>query len=266
MKKIFLSLIVIIVLSFNSKAQIGGISGSKISSYSAGVVGHHKIEFEPSFFHVSSQKAWDNDGKLQNIFGSTDSTFHVTGINFRFTYGLWDKIEVGASISTDLQITNFGMRYNIYSKEKIGVSLIAGANIPFGNKIVDKSIRLADNMASIGGGVVLSTKFSDNFSFDATIQYMAFVKTTTEKHKGSYYFNADFGYYLFKHQLQLITGFGYQQSNFDTFTSSTLTFYPGVTVETGRNFIIVIAVPFDVYGNNATKNVGFMLALTLTFD
>ena len=146
------------------------------------------------------------------------------------------------------------------------MALIAGANIPFGNKVVDNSIRLADNLTSVGGGAVFSAQFSEDFSLDFNAQYMAFVKTTNENHRGSYYFNADLGYYFFKHQLQLIAGLGYQQSNFETFSSSTLTVYPGVTVETGKNYIIVISAPFDVYGQNAIKNSGIILALTLTFD
>jgi hypothetical protein len=154
----------------------------------------------------------------------------------------------------------------LYQKKKIGIAVIAGANIPFGNKVVDKSLRLADNLASVGGGAVFSAQFSENLSFDFNGQYMAFIKTTDQKHKGSYYFNADIGYYLFKHQLQLIGGLGYQRSVFHEFTSSTLTVYPGVTVETGNNYIIVLAVPFDAYGSHSNKNVGIMMALTLTFD
>ena len=191
---------------------------------------------------------------------------HTTGLNFRFTYGLWDKLEVGGSISTDLQMSNWGARYIAYSNKKVGLAIIAGANIPFGNKVVDKTIRLADNLTSMGGGVVMSTQFTDNLSLDVNAQYMAFVKTTNENHKGSYYFNADLGYYIFKHQLQLIAGMGYQQSEFDAFTSRTFTVYPGITVETGKNYIIVVSAPFDIYGSNSIKNSAFAVALTLTFD
>ncbi len=265
-KLIFLFVSIMLLLSSSVIAQVGGVSGSKLGSYCVDVVDHHNVEFEPAFFHVVSRKTWDEDGHLENIFGSADSAIHTTGINFRFTYGLWDKLEIGASISTDLQLSNWGLRYVVYSKKKIGVALIAGANIPFGNKVIDNSIRLADNLISVGGGGVFSAQFSENLSFDFNAQYMAFVKTTNENHRGSYYFNADLGYYVFKHQLQLIAGLGYQQSNFDTFSSSTLTVYPGVTVETGKNYIIVISAPFDVYGQNAIKNSGIMLALTLTFD
>ena len=35
---------------------------------------------------------------------------------------------------------------------------------------------------------------------------------------------------------------------------------------TGKNFIIVMGFPFDVYGKNEAKNRGFTFALTITFD
>ena len=259
-------IVVLMMLSTNIAAQIGGISGSKLGAYCVDVVDNKKVEFEPAFFHVVSSKTWDDDGNLKNIFGSADSVVHTTGLNFRFTYGLLDKLEVGGSISTDLQMSNWGARYIAYSNKKVGLAIIAGANIPFGNKVVDKTIRLADNLTSIGGGVVMSTQFTDNLSLDVNAQYMAFIKTTKENHKGSYYFNADLGYYLFNYQLQLIACIGYQQSEFEAFTSSTLTVYPGITVETGKNYIIVVSAPFDIYGQNSMRNSAFAIALTLTFD
>ena len=257
---------ILILLSGKAISQVGGLSASKLVTLSVDVVDHHKIEFEPAFAHFNSNGNWDSDGQLHDLFGSSDSVRHTTGFNFRFTYGLWDKLEIGASISTDLQRSNWGLRYIVYSKRKLGFALIAGANIPFDNKDFDKSIRLADNLTSVGGGVVMTTQFNENLSLDFNAQYQAFIKETNEKHKGSYYFNAELGYYLFKHQFQIIGGLGYQQSVFNEFTDKVLTVFPGVTIETGKNYIIVISAPFDIYGENSIKNTGFVFALTLTFD
>jgi len=66
--------------------------------------------------------------------------------------------------------------------------------------------------------------------------------------------------------LQFVGGLGYQQSIFEGFTDEVLTVYPGITVETGKNYIIVISAPFDIYGKNSIKNRGVSFALTLTFD
>lgn len=261
-------LIISILLLFSLKinAQVSGLSNSKLGVYNAGVISNHNVEFEPAFFHIVSKKTWDENGHLNDGYGSSDSAFHSTGLNFRFTYGLWDKLEIGTSISTDLQMSNWGLKYLVFSKNKIGLAILAGANIPFGNKVVDKSVRLADNITSVGGGGVITAQFSDKLSVDFAAQYMAFIQTTSEKHHGSYYINSEVGYYILNGKLQLIAGMGYQHSGFDTFTSSTLTFYPGVTIETGNNYVIVIGAPFDIYGRNSTRNNSFAVALTLTFN
>ena len=266
LKRIPFIIFFLIYISFTGYCQVGGISGSKLAAVCVDVVDHQKIEFEPAFTHFNSNGKWDSEGQLHDLFSSSDSVRHTTGFNFRFTYGLWDKLEIGASISTDLQRSNWGLRYLVYSKGKLGFALIGGANIPFDNKDFDKSIRLADNLTSVGGGVVMTTQFNKNLSLDFNAQYQAFVKETKEKHKGSYYFNAELGYYLFKHQFQIIGGLGYQQSIFNEFTDIVLTVFPGVTIETGKSYIIVISAPFDVYGENSIKNTGFVFALTLTFD
>jgi len=265
MRKVII-LFAVVLFGFDVSAQVGGLSNSKLGALSVDVVGHHKVEFEPAFFHVVSKKAWNSEGNLDQIYGSADSAIHSTGLNFRITYGLWDKLEIGASLSTDLQMSNWGLRYILFSEKKIGVAVIAGANIPFKNKVVDKSIRIADNMTSLGGGAVMSMQFSENLSLDFNAQYMTFTKKVNDHLGGSYYFNADLGYYLFNHQLQLVGGLGYQGSSFDNFTSNVLTVYPGFTIETGNNYVIVLYAPFDIYGRNATKNSAIILALSLTIN
>lgn len=263
------SLIVLVVCSFTTIpvcAQVGGISGSKLSAFCTDVVDHKHIEFEPGFYHIRAKKNWDGNGDLQNIYSSSDSARAETGMYFRFTYGLWDRLEIGTSISTDLTVSSWGARFVAYQTEKIGVGVIAGANIPFGNRDVDGKTRASQLMTSVGGGAVFSAHFSENFSLDFNTQYMFFMKETDNNSKGSWYVNTDIGYYFFQHQFQLIAGLGYQNSVFETYSNQILTVYPGVTIETGKHYIIVITTPFDVYGMNALKNYGVMFALTLTFD
>jgi len=261
-----IGIIVLISFSNSTFAQIGGLSGSKLGALCVDVVDHHKIEFEPAFYTSVSKQRWDNDDHLEDIYGSSDSVIHNTGMAFRFTYGLWDKMEIGASISTDLQLSSFGLRYIIFANEKNGLAAIAGANIPFGNKTIDNSIRLQENIASVGGGAVFSSQFTENLSLDLNAQYMFFLQNTYEQNKGSYFLNADLGYYIFDHQLQFITALAYQSTSFESFDSHVLTLNPGVTIETGKNYIIVLSAPFDITGKNSNKNAGFLMALTLTFD
>lgn len=266
MNKYFFILLILMITSILGYAQIGGLSGSKLDAFCVDVVDHHKVEFEPAVYHFESHYEWDKDGKLVDRFHSSDSIKQITGMAFRFTYGLWNKLELGMSISTDFELSYWGARYVLVNKQKFGFALMAGAKIPFGNKTIDRSLRYSNNLSSVGAGIVASSQLNKDFSIDFNAQYMTYVGTTAEGNKGSYYLNADAGYYFFSHQLQLIAGFGYQISRFDGFDNKILTFYPGITVETGKNYIIVLAVPFDIYGVNAEKVGGISLALTLTFD
>lgn len=263
------SIVVLVICSFVAfpvYSQVGGISGSKLGAFCSDVVDHKHIEFEPAFYHVRAKKYWDGDGNLQNLYSTSDSARAETGMNFRFTYGLWDKLEIGTSISTDLSVSSWGARFVAYQNEKVGVAVIAGANIPFGNRDVDGKTRASQLMTAIGGGGVFSAQFTENLSLDFNAQYMFFMKETDNNSKGSWYANADIGYYFFQRQFQLIAGLGYQNSVFETYSNQILTVYPGVTIETGKRYIIVISTPFDVYGENALKNFGVSFALTIILD
>ncbi len=247
-------------------AQVGGISGSKLGAVCVDVVDHKKIEFEPAFYHKRASKYWNDESSLQNLYSTGDSVRTVTGMNFRFTYGLWDRLEIGVSISTDMAMSNWGARFVAFQNEKIGVAIIAGTNIPFGNGDIHQKTRFSELLTSVGGGGVFTASFTENLSLDFVAQYMTFLKKTDNNSKGSWYFNADLGYYFFNRQLQVIAGLGYQDAVFESFTNQILTVYPGITIETGKNYIIVISAPFDVYGQNALKNAGINFALTLTFN
>ncbi|RUA23617.1 MAG: hypothetical protein DSY76_09270 [Bacteroidetes bacterium] len=264
--KQFSLLSLLLIISFTSFAQIGGLSGSKLGSLTVDVVDDKKIEFEPSFFHARSSKYWDNSSDLQNIYSTSDSLKVVTGMGFRFSYGLWDKLELGMSISTDLSAAALGLRYVILQKEKYGFALISGMNFPLGNRTIDQTIRATGNIPQMGLGLVGSYSFSENLSIDFTGQYAHFLEETNDKDRGGVHLNSDLGYYVFNHQLQLIGGLGYHYIKNNVGSHQVLTVYPGITVETSRNFIIVISVPFDVYGQQENKNLGFNFALTLTFD
>jgi hypothetical protein len=265
MKNLIL-LLLLTITAIGTNAQIGGLSASKISSMTVDCVDHHKLEFEPGFAHARASKYWDNDGNLKNIYSTGDSTRLITGMWFRFTYGLWDKLEIGATVSNDLAVMQLGMRYVITQKEKAGLAAIAGVNIPFGNRTVDQRIRATGNLMQVGFGLVGTYNFNENFSVDMTGQYVFFTKESADHDRGGVYLNADAGYYFFNHTFQLIGGLGYHSITNDIGNHQTLTVYPGVTIETGKSYILVLTFPFDIYGKREAQNYGFSLALTLTFD
>lgn len=265
MKKISI-LAILVICGHALFGQVGGISNAKLAALNIEAVGHQKIEFEPTVFHVIAKKAWDQNGNLDHYFSSPDSVIKNSGLSFRFTYGLWDVLEIGGSISTDLSNTNLGAKYKFWSHKKMGLAAVAGARIPLGNKTIDKTIRIADNLTSIGGGIIYSFYLNERFSLDASSQYLFFAQATKEDHKGTFYFNSDIGYYIFNNNLQLVVGFGYLSSFIQNITSTTWTIYPGFTVHSGKNFVLILQAPFDVAGKNALKNAGVAFSLTITID
>ncbi len=263
-KSVFL--LAVIFASGKLYSQIGGLSGSKLISYTVDVVDDKKMEFEPAFYHFASSRYWDADGNLQNIYTIPDSVRHITGMGFRFTYGMADKFEAGFSFATDLKMGFFGAKYIVFQKNKIGAALITGINVPLGNQTYDKRIRLAESSTLIGVGGITTVEFNDNFSLDVNAQYMFYLTETVDNDRGKIFVSADAGYYVFNHTLQLIGSTAFSCIKNNEGSHQVFTINTGATVETGKNFIIVIGVPFDVYGKNEAKNIGFTFALTLTFD
>ena len=265
MKHILLSLIAFFI-SVSLSAQIGGLSASKFGALCVDVVDHKKVEFEPGFFHARSSQYWNNNGELKNFYSTSDSIKVVTGFYFRFTYGLWDKVEIGVALSTDLAMSQWGIRYAFLQRKKYGLALISGVNIPLGNRTIDQRVRATGNLMQTGLGLVGSYSFTENLSFDITGQYVHFLQATEDNDQGGIYLNADLGYYIWDHQLQFVVGTAFHSVSNDVGAHQALTINPGVTIETGNNYIIVLSVPFDVYGKREGKNVGFNFGLTLTFD
>ncbi|OYT10933.1 MAG: hypothetical protein B6I18_06495 [Bacteroidetes bacterium 4572_112] len=263
--KIFLTSFFVII-SFLASAQIGGLSSSKLSALSADVVNDKNMEFEPGFRSSRSNKYFDSDGNTQDMFSTSDSVKHVTGMAFRFTYGLWDKFEIGMSVSTDLSLVNIGTKYEFINKENLSIAAIAGLNVPMGNGTVNESIRATTNVMQAGVGGVVSYILNDRISADFTAQYVHFIKSTIDNNTGGVYLNGDVGYYFFDNNFKLITGFGFYSINNDIGSHQALTVYPGFTVESGKDYFIACSFPFDVYGKNEAKNVAFNFTLTLTFD
>jgi hypothetical protein len=247
-------------------AQIGGISGSKLRSYCVDVVDHHKIEFEPAFYYGQSRRNWNDDSKLEDTFLTSDSINHYSGVAMRFTYGLFDRLEIGISVPMDMKTTYFGAKVVLFQEQKIGFGLIGGLNVPMSEGLYNRGVRTEDNTVQAGFGGVFSYQTSDNFSIDVNLEYDHFLKKPTSTKTGTIYSSLDAGYYVFHHQLQLIGTVSYEYSHVENgFTQERLTTYAGITVETGKSYIIVLSVPFDLYGRNVNKSVGLYMALTLTF-
>lgn len=262
----FYAVLIILISGPNIWSQVTGISGSKISSNTVDPVNHKELEFEPLFFHYQSSRFWNDSGELEELAPDGDSIRWVTGLNYRITYGIQDKFEIGASYSNDLLLATLGAKYVLVNNDDRGVALIGGINFPMGNKTVSRSIRYSNTIIKTGGGIIYSEYFSPDLSLDVNLQYFRFIKETVDRGKGNIFINADIGRYFFERQVQAIVGLGYQRSTYDQFIAEIFTVYPGFTIETGKNFIIVANGSFDLKGANAFKNIGVSLALTISLN
>ena len=258
---------VLIFISWNTSGQIAGISGSKLRSYCVDVVDHHKVELEPSLYYGQSRRHWNDESDLEDTFSTADSINRFSGIAMRITYGLFDKLEVGMAVPLDMKTGYFGMRYVLLQKKSYGLAAIAGFNVPMGQGTYKRGYRSEDDAMQLGLGGVFSYQKGENFSLDYNLEYDNFLSETVSTKKGTVYTSVDVGYYFFNHQLQLIGSVGYEYSDMGNgLNQNRLTLYPGVTIETGKHYIIVLAAPFDVYGRNVNKTAGFAMALTLTLN
>ncbi len=264
MRNLLISLL--LVISTTLFGQIGGLSSSKIISLTAAVLPDKTIEYEPGFFLFRASEYWDANSDLQNIYSSSDSITLVSGMYFRVTYGLWDKLEVGVSISNDLSETQWGIRYKLLQNEKIGLAIISGMNLPWGNKPLSSKLRVSSNIPKVGFGVVGSVYSSTKLSFDFSAQYLNYIQKPDDNDRGEFILSLDAGYYILNNQILLLTAANYRLVNNVAISHSVLTIAPGFSVETGRNYAIAIAFPMDVYGKNENKNMALTFALTLSFN
>lgn len=265
MKKVFLLAGMLLFIS-QVMGQIGGLSGSKLASYCVNVVKPGTVEFEPSFSYTRYAGYWDDNGELKAYSALGDTVYNSSGFAMRFTYGLFDKMEVGISVPTIMDKGYLGVRYILFEKKKLGVAAIAGMQVPLGNGFFNKNIHTEENTVRAGFGGVFSYSATEKFSMDANLQYNGFLKKTVSNNTGNYTASMDVGYYIFNHTFQLIGALYYENNNVGNRVQDVLTVLPGFTVETGKSFIIVASVPFSVYGHNISKGVGFSFALTLTFN
>jgi len=264
--KKYFTLLFLIAIVIESFGQIGGLSGSKIASFSATNVPHKKIEFEPSFFYVHSEKYWDSDRNLVPQYPNSDSVVNESGVNLRFSYGVAKNFELGITVPINLRNSYFGAKYQFYQNDNLHLAALGGFAVPMGNGVMSKHLHSGDNTVQAGLGMALSYYKGENFSFDVNAEYNRFLKKTIDGKLNNYLFTADFGYYLFDHTFQVIGAASYDYSKMNDGIHDALIIYPGFTLETGKTFIIVASIPISVYGHNVGKGLGFNFALTLLFN
>jgi hypothetical protein len=260
-------IIVLFVTVFSNPvfSQVKGISASKVGTYCIGTVPKRDLEFKPSFSFGISRQKWNSNYKLENSFATPDSLETYSEYSLRFTYGLTDKIEIGLSAPSDISGVSFGIKYIAMQNDKSGISIISGINSPLGNRFYDLSSKDSNDMVSFAVGFVYSHKINDKLLFDFDIQGQTLMKNAKENHHYDLFINSDLGYYANEHT-QLICGLSYYNDfyNDSKLNNSLLDIHPGISYETGENFLIVISSPIGLYGKNEKQNYGINIAFTMT--
>jgi hypothetical protein len=266
MKKLTLSILVTLI-SFNIYAQVGGLSASKLGTLCTTTVPEGTIEFEPFFGYAVTNNFFDDQGNVQYLFSSSDSTMKFSSTGFRFSYGLMKNLEIGVSLPVDVSEVRFGAKYKLPIEGKLTMGLLAGYNTLVGNQIYARRNAAHEMTPSYVGGLILTYEFTDKFSIDLDAQYQKHTLETNVGHTHGYYINSDIGYY-FMDKVNFILGFNY---NFKAYNESInnshlLTLNTGIAIEKAEHFILVLNAPFDILGKNEYQTRGLGFALTIMLD
>lgn len=266
MLKIF-SLFIITLLYVNAFSQIGGLSASKIGAKNTETVSAGSIEFEPYFAYAIATKFFESSGASSNLFSSSDSTLIFSSMGLRFSYGLFENLELGIAIPIDISEINFGMKYQIPMEGKLRMGLMAGYNDIIGNRVYVRRNAAHEVSPSYIVGIIMSYAANLKLSIDFDAQFQQHTFKNTLGHTQGLYINSDIGYY-FLEKINFIAGLAY---NFQVYDSSgnnshVLTLNTGISIEKAKNFILVVNAPFDLIGKNEYKTKGFGLALTIILD
>lgn len=263
MKKIFL-FVVVSILTLGLNAQVVGISNDKLVVVGAESIGTKTFEFEPGFGYLWSTKTFDENGKLVSLNPESDSTQVLQALGFRFTYGFAKNFEIGTTITSDLNTFGLGIKYTFMEKEKNVLAAFLGTTFSNESDFVLRNTGIFGKTASVGGGFAYMAKFSGNLSLDIDVQYQN-VFDNKQSYSDDIFSAAEIGYRFPKH-VQLIGGFNFRYNHFkiDRPDAWLLTFSPGITVNPGKSFVMILYSPFDLIGHNVDKFNGLIFALTIT--
>ncbi len=249
-------------------AQVWGISGSKIGAYNAGGVPGYALEVEPQVVTGWSDRIWNDMGMKVKRFSVPDSVERFTSLDFRATYGITHGLEAGIFITGNFEFLALGIKKRIYENNGSALSFITGFNYKAGNGIILLTGRGFESHSSLPLGLAATFNVDQKFSVDADLQAEPAIPLGHDVNKTPhYYFNMDAGYFP-RPAIQLVTGFSfvYGTRDFEGPRGYLLTLNPGMTIEKGENFIIVIAAPIPLAGKTHYCFHSLQLNLTILIE
>jgi hypothetical protein len=252
-----------LLICLQSWSQIAGVSNDKLVVVNPGAIATRSFEFEPGFGYIWSTKSFDNNGSLVDIKPGGDSIQVLQALAFRFTYGFAKNFEIGTTITSDLNTFALGIKYTFLEKEKNVMGAFLGTTFSNESDFVLRNTGVFGKTASVVGGLAYMAIFSNKLSMDVDVQYQN-IFDNNQSYSDDIFTAAEIGYRFPKH-VQLIGGFGFRYNHFKTDRPDAwlLTFNPGITVNPGETFVMIVNVPFDIAGRNTDRFNGFTFTLTI---
>jgi hypothetical protein len=223
------------------------------------------MEFEPGYAFSRVRDCLQDDNFLMPRVGPGDSLNHESEFGFRFTYGLAGKLETGLYVPNDLSGFFMGLKYKWMEWEHFSLGLLGGGKIGHGSPPVDGIPGYADGNL-LGGGFSQTIMFSDKTSVDFSQQIEFPLGKNKEQYQKGLFLSADGGYYALP-GLLLILGSQFEWKDFQQNGHSVLfNLSPGVSIETAEQFLIVLGLPYSVYGKAESSFHGLTFGLTVMLD
>jgi len=266
MKKEYL-LFLMMFLGMEVSAQVAGISASKLATYDAVTLPKYTLEVEPSFTYLYSRKWFNHSTHSVPYDLGTDSSLLMKNFNMRFTYALGKRLEVGTFVNGDLSSFSFGSKIGLLQNDHSGLVLLLGTTFSEQSDRIYRNSGFYGKTLSLVGGFAFTRNFSQRLSWDVDVQAQHTLSSGAAL-SNNYFVDTEVGYYVWNQRLQLAGGFSFNYNHHfdDTENTYRLTFNPGVTIETGKSYILVLYFPVDLVGRLVENSYGVSLAFTLAFN
>ncbi len=252
------------LVSLLCNGQIAGISASKLCAFNTEPVPSGEIEFEPGYAFSRVSNMMPDDNYFMPRVGRGDSLEHESEFGFRFTYGLAHKLETGIYVPNDLSGLFMGVKYKWLEWDNFSLGLFGGGKI--GDSAPAGDIPCYADGPVMGGGFSQTYAFSEKMSLDFSQQIEFPLGENKENYQKGLFISADGGYYLFP-GLLFILGSHFEWKDFQQKENSVLfALNPGISVETAEQFLIVLGLPYSIYGKAENSFHGATFGLTILLD
>jgi hypothetical protein len=240
------------------RAQVCGISGTKLLVPNAGTLNKGHFDFEPAFSVFKAHRNFNSNNEITDLAKSEISSC----VSFRITLGVLDDFEIGTTFSTGMEDVFVGSKFTAFKNDNTALAVIAGGSLPAGNFSEPDPAENYTSKYSYTAGVILSHKLADNFSFDGIFSYSKINGSTDFNHLLNY--GLSFGYFFTGTFQAIMEVNGFTTFN-GSFHSNKISITPGFTYQFSQYLLLVFGVQNDIRGSNELSGTNYVTAFTMSF-